>query len=192
MNKVKIVELAWLAGLIDGEGTIGMYAIDRNKPSFKCKVYIRYQIGIANDDVNIIAEAVRIIENIIESKVHVEASSSIDRRFIHHKIDVWSQRKCAKLLSIVEPYLIGKKAQAQVLLKLLRSHKSHTRYTRAELDVIDILKRMKNDNKLSAEVNAEPSREDNSQACVENIWGAAQSEFNFGLKTCSEPPAKAE
>jgi hypothetical protein len=77
-------------------------------------------------------------------------------------------------LTAIEPYLVGKKAQAQVMLNVLIKHKPHSRYTRAELDVINILKKMKDDNKLDASGNVEPSREFNSQACVENIETATQ------------------
>jgi hypothetical protein len=74
---------------------------------------------------------------------------------------------------------VGKKAQAQVLINVLRGHKSHHKYTKAELDVIDILKRMKNNNKLIASENTEPSREQ-SQACVETGHGISKQSEMFG------------
>ena len=173
-------KIAWLAGLIDGEGSIGMYA-----PFHKRKFFVRYQVTIANDNTDIIAEALRIISEILGREAYLASTYENECSFVHHKITVAPQKDCIKLLTAVEPYLVGKKAQAQVLLKLLKGHKLHSRYTRAELDVINILKKMKDDNKTSAG-NAELNSE-KSDKCVENIETVTQYEM-IGLKTCSDTP----
>lgn len=158
-SKLEETKLAWLAGIIDGEGSMGMYAQRMKKKDGRYITFHRYQVTIANDDVNIVAEALEIISEIIGRQAYV--STAINHRtYVHHKISVCPRRDVSRLLGAIEPYLVGKKAQAQVLINVLRSHKPYTPYTKAEKDVIDILKQMKNDNKIPAEAegNTEPSR----------------------------------
>jgi hypothetical protein len=150
-------KIAWLAGLIDGEGSIGMYAQRMKKRDGKYITFHRTQVTIANDDVNIVAEAQRVISEIIGRNAYV-ATAINNRTYVHHKVSVCPRKDCIKLLTAVEPYLIGKKAQAQILLSVLKSHRPYSTYTKAEREVIDILKKMKNDNKICADGNTEPSR----------------------------------
>jgi len=151
------------------------------------KFFVRYQVTIANDNTDIIAEALRIISEMLWREAYLASTYENECSFIHHKITVAPQKDCIKLLTMVEPYLIGKKAQAQVLLKLLKGHRLHSRYTRAELDVINILKKMKDDNKTKSAGNAELNSGEQPDKCVENIETVTQYPL-FGLKTCSDTP----
>ena len=81
---MEITKIAWLAGLIDGEGSIGMYAQRMKRKDGRYIIFHRYQVTIANDDVNIIAEAMKIISEIIGRKAYV-ATAINNRTFVHHK-----------------------------------------------------------------------------------------------------------
>ncbi len=171
-------KLAWLAGLVDGEGSMGMYAQTYVPKNARCKKSVRYQVTIANDNTEIILEASRLMEEITGRPAFL-ASATNHRSFVHYKLSVMKINDCIKVLNAIEPYLVGKKAQAQVMLKVLKNHHPHIRYTRAELDVINILKSMKDNDKDIVSDNTEPSRE-KSRASVEHIEEATQTELNLG------------
>jgi len=165
-------KIAWLAGIIDGEGTIGMYEA-HSRSRWKSRVWdTNYltQVDISNDNLLIINESLSIISEIVGRQVRLVYDRRDDRKFIHYRVTVTARKDIIKILTAIESYLVSKKAQCQVFLKMLKHHTYKSKYTKSELEVISILKAMKDDDKTSADGNTEPSREvKNSQACVETI-----------------------
>jgi hypothetical protein len=172
-RKIKKTDLAWLAGLVDGEGSIGFYS---HKEVLKRKYHVvRYRptLHIANTDCLIINEAEHIVQSILSLKPLPKITYKMQNKPRYHvcfMIRVQDKSNVLKVLEAIEPYLIGKKAQAQLLINMLKHHVKRARYTRAELEVIDILKAMKFDNMKPLPGNTELAEGDKPlRASVEHI-----------------------
>jgi len=190
-------KLAWLAGIVDGEGTIGMYAI-RRKDTPKGFFY-SFQLQISNDDTSIISEITAIIGQLTQGNVKVtvvpDVRPSRQSHHIHYRVSVVSIRGLKTVLAAIEPYLVGKRSQAVVLLQLFHSHKAYTPYSKMEIELINVLKSMKMDNRhwQYEYGNTEPSRDNGlkpkSQACVETIQAVLPLP-DSGAKIESDTPSK--
>ncbi|MDD4876993.1 MAG: hypothetical protein PHQ86_07710 [Dehalococcoidales bacterium] len=185
------IKIAWLAGLVDGEGSIGAYISKtiqrvRNGRIHK-SVHVVYQFTIANTNELIIQEAHNIVSMILGNQtpataIQVVADKRPERKNsrLGYCVNVKDHKSIIKILSVLEPYLIGKKSQAQVMLNLLKKHRPHTEYTSVELEVIELLKQMKKHNTVSMDGNAELNREsEDSRKCVEHIEATTQSEMDL-------------
>jgi hypothetical protein len=183
-------KIAWLAGIIDGEGTIGMYEA-HSRSRWSARIWdTNYltQVDISNDNVLIIEESLEVISEIVGRKVRLVYDRRDDRKFIHYRVTTTARNDIIKILTAITPYLIGKKAQAKLLLNMLKNHRYKSKYTKAELDVINILKRMKDDDKTLAEAegNTVPMRdEESSQKCVETIQATLPFSYD-GVKIESD------
>ena len=120
-------ELAWLAGIIDGEGCIYARMNKHNKSIRKLRtneVYvIRMGISITNTDVFLIKEVSRICENLKVGFAFSTQPPRDPRRGVI-SIIVEGKGRSKKLLEAVLPYLINKKPQAEILLKLIQYRES--------------------------------------------------------------------
>ena len=111
--------LAWLAGIIDGEGTIGCYFYhDRNKQS------PRYGIWIVNTDQRIINQVQNLFRSIGAEKVfvgekHYKKGLGKKRSWyvqVNRKSDV------KIILESITKYLISKQEQANLILKFFTDY----------------------------------------------------------------------
>lgn len=135
---VSNIRLAWLAGIIDGEGSISAQARKpRTVVSIKGKSYqsrgqLDTFISIANTNADLIAEARKIIED-MGVGVNVSYHASLRLRTLKQKpcwyISVHGFKRVGEVLSQVRPYLVSKKAQADLLLEMIR-HRMKTQDTR--------------------------------------------------------------
>jgi hypothetical protein len=110
VETISRVELAWLAGVIDGEGSIGIYRDTHRK-----KPRMRTTIKIANTDVRIIA---RVSEILFKANIRFYYTLT-KRRLFCLTIHTIGFRSCKKLLEMVLPYLVGKKDQAKLMVEYL-------------------------------------------------------------------------
>ena len=107
-NKIK---LGWMAGIIDGEGTISAFWVKPKKYKGNSR-YLQVYIGVTNTDNKITEECRKITK-----------MGGIYYRHLKHKI--WNDWSCwrirgesaCKIAEIILPFLISKKVQAKVLLK---------------------------------------------------------------------------
>lgn len=168
-----IAKLAWLAGIVDGEGVIGFYEVHakgRKHPTFQT------HIKIINGNTDLIAECSNIMSEIVGRKVIITRDARKNRPNIYWHVSVESQVETIKILSAIEPYLVGKKSQAQLLLGMLKKHSHGTPMTKVERDVVGILKKMKREKIVPVEGNTELSRKHNGsfRACVEDRRATTQ------------------
>lgn len=174
------IKIAWLAGLVDGEGSIGAYISRtvqrvRNGRIHK-SFHVVYQFTVSNTNELIIQEAHDIVSLILGKQTPITAIQVVaDKRperknsRLGYCVNVKDHQSIIKLLSVLEPYLIGKKSQAKVMLQLLKTHRRNTQYTKAELEIIEILKKMKKHNTKPHDGNAELSQESIDSSSV-SIW----------------------
>ena len=116
--------LAWLAGIIDGEGSIGIY--NRDKPK-KNRIV---NLSVVNTDLAILkrVEAIYRYFDIYASRY--EHNYKNTKSFLRkpesatcYAITVRRRDDFEKILKLLEPYLIGKKKQvAQEILDYLKNH----------------------------------------------------------------------
>lgn len=141
-------ELAYLAGIIDGEGCISINhaGVWKKTKAFQCKV------RVANSNQNLINWVMQILGK-LDIKAHITHSKRCEdnpkwKRV--YDVAVLNQTKCHTLLKAISPYLIGKKAQASLLLEWIESRWNQKRpegfryipYSKRELEIVQQLKNL--------------------------------------------------
>jgi len=109
MNNID--KIGWLAGIVDGEGTITITRQNR----FTWFSY-RPEIHITNTNFQILKTAKQLFEKISGRKVRI-FSTNLKRNV--YRIRLQDTQGCLKMLEVLMPHLIGKKNQAVVLLNFL-------------------------------------------------------------------------
>lgn len=113
------VDLAWLAGILDGEGSLSV-----DLKMTKGRNYLCPKVRIYNTDVRMIQKSARIY-----AEMGVVFFYNVNkRRKDHYKnqigICVTSQGSCLKLLQAVKPYLANKAEIAQAIIAVIEFVKS--------------------------------------------------------------------
>lgn len=117
-REVKQTSLAWLAGIIDGEGTIGAYFYFEKKCNHSSP---RYGIWLCNSEKSMIDKAAEIMADLgarvyITEKVYTKYSL-IKPRWLMYEIKIQRKGDVKTILEAIEPYMVSKRNQAKVLLK---------------------------------------------------------------------------
>lgn len=123
----------WLAGILDGEGTIGFYRTKRKNGKFAYEKHIRIVCG----DARIINYASELLAEIVSHSVvvYLDYRPSKLRPHAYFVVSIRKHADLLKVLECLEPYLVSKKAEAQLLLRLLRDYKNHSPYN-SEYDIL--------------------------------------------------------
>lgn len=114
------VELAWLAGVFDGEGWIGLNKQRRSNSS-----HLRYTgAAVVATTSPKLAERIRDILTRLDVKcyyVETPAKLGADGSWRRHKwnISVSSNKMTARFLSAIRPYLVEKQNQADLVLEYI-------------------------------------------------------------------------
>jgi len=124
--KTKNEQIAWLAGLWDGEGTITLTKVMDNwyvKKAMRKNGSIKYKpiCTVVNTNETIISEAIRILD---ENDIKLSISKARKEKEYHTQCLVIQTQKLSvikRLLELLLPYLIGKKSQAELLLRYVNS-----------------------------------------------------------------------
>jgi hypothetical protein len=108
-------DLAWLAGIIDGEGWIGLQK--HIVPKNKCVAYSPH-FRVTNSDLNIINRTQEILNSIglnpyLKQQLHIEG-----RKTVYH-LNLHKQANLKVIYEAVLPYLVGKKARAEMMLRYI-------------------------------------------------------------------------
>ena len=119
------VDLAWLAGIIDGEGNI-QATIQRKKSGVEgSHLYFQPQLRITNTDVRMIQ---KISEIYVDERIVFFYRINLVSRYKNKKptwkdqleITVGAKNSISKILKMVVPYLINKKKYAEMMLETLQ------------------------------------------------------------------------
>lgn len=109
-------KLAWLAGMIDGEGSLRIY---RQRIGQSLRFFA--QIHITNTNLRIIAE-VKSLFDALGIEFNVREIGNRKRNPAHapcYSVRATKNSAMRKLLSAMLPYLVGKRDQAETVLKFL-------------------------------------------------------------------------
>ena len=113
------IKLAWLAGILEGEGSLAL-----NKAGNKRKHFV-FSISITNTDLMILNECVSILKNIgVETHLH-KRKVYFENRKIGYNLNINGIDNLIKMINAIMPYLIGqKKSQANLMLEFLIRRKT--------------------------------------------------------------------
>lgn len=144
--------LAWLADMVDADGTIGFYS----RPSYNKRTTIcNCRVRIVSVDEASLTEVAKILREDVGVDAKVATTNwkwTNKQPHIYYMVAVTRQDDVKVALYSLIPYLVGKKDQAQLLLKLLQNHRRRTSYTEEELAVVEVLKMLKQNCKKKAEL----------------------------------------
>lgn len=118
--QIQNIKIAWLAGIVDGEGSIGMKRT-RDKRVGRSPLMYSPLIQITNCDFDLLNET----ENILDLlKIKYNHWKRIDSRNSKWKdsgnVSINSYENCIKFLEILIPFLISKKKHAKILLSFCK------------------------------------------------------------------------
>lgn len=119
MNKS---DLMWLAGFMDADGSIALW---RHKDATHKKGYKIYpSIIFTNNNPFIIENIIRILDE-NELQLHVvERNHTSENHARTWQVASQTADTVYKVLTLIEPYLVGKKPQAKLVLRFLNSRRS--------------------------------------------------------------------
>ena len=117
MSHQNELDLSYLAGIMDGEGYVGLSVNDRKRGGRQ--YYPRWTITNCNKA--IIDECVRILDNNSIAYHIVEWQPHSKLHKYRYTIDATGFRRALKGLWVIEPYLVGKKPQARLVLGFIWS-----------------------------------------------------------------------
>jgi hypothetical protein len=114
--------LAWLAGFVDGEGTITLCRINECKTKSRT-THIRPIFQVVNTNYASLQECQTILESITGRCPTIHSKSFSGTRLAHWKdsyqIQIVKQQDVKKICQTLIPYLITKKLQAELLVKFV-------------------------------------------------------------------------
>ena len=122
------IEKAYLAGIIDGEGSIGIYKW--KNPRARKNPFYRARMRITNTNKKLIDLIVNKLQN-QKGYIVAKRENRIKNRKTCYELEL-GEILTKKLLKEVLPYLVIKKKHAENVLKLKENY-SHNRLTQTEL-----------------------------------------------------------
>jgi hypothetical protein len=120
---MKDTQLAWLAGLWDGEGSITIFShTEKNGTKKLCPTLL-----VVNTDMTIIAEAKKLLDELDTSFHLFERRTNNPKHKNAFQLSTRNAGYIEKVLTAILPYLVGKKAQAELTLQYVkkRAHQHH-------------------------------------------------------------------
>jgi hypothetical protein len=119
-------DLAWLAGILDGEGSIGLYKNGNGKN------YVR--VTITNTDPLMYVAIKKILHHHLIPVYIIMDGQDRDKGWR----DKWrmaftGNTAPTRLLTTILPFLISKKEEAELALEYIRSRSSYPKFTKAPL-----------------------------------------------------------
>lgn len=130
---------AWLAGIIDGEGTVLIYrgGEKRSIPVFR--------ILLVNSSFAMMQESQRIMSELSERQVKLKPkyynqkiyeAAKIKSNLPMWVIEINRQSSVVAILTAISPYMVAKRDRANECLFWLNRHKKYDRWLDSELDAI--------------------------------------------------------
>jgi len=115
MNKEKY---GWLAGIIDGEGTITI-----TKQNRQTWFSYRPEIHITNTNQLILKQSCKLLKEITGKTVKIFITDKKRKNYVY-RVRLQDIESCKKLLIFLGPFLVGKKKQGKLLLEFLQNKKT--------------------------------------------------------------------
>ncbi len=137
-----LVDLAYLAGLWDGEGYVGITKSDRKDK----RANYQAQMVIVNTDINIINEIVKILDNLHVSAYLNTQDDNHPKHAVKYMVAIRKLSAIKQLVDVLLPFMRGKKGRAEMMLRFVDSRLSNkkyaTPYTDDEISLAEQLRRL--------------------------------------------------
>ena len=125
MSHAEIAELAWFAGLFEGEGSLIMCLTKRKEGGF----HLACQASLVNTDPKLIDMAVQITQKYLEPVIKWRKDNKYPTRKIKGEIWWYGQAKLLSLCRLLLPYLMGEKRnKAEKIIQYLEMRKIRKTY----------------------------------------------------------------
>jgi hypothetical protein len=115
ISREEVADMSWLAGILDGEGSMHLPAVRRNDRDPHVRNYI--QISVGNTNPYLIQKITQIWERQNVKFYLALLKRSGKREYLH--LTTTGLGSARKVLTSVLPYLTAKKAQAECLLSYI-------------------------------------------------------------------------
>lgn len=126
-------KLAWLAGIIDGEGSISIGRLWRETPKGRVLRAYHPRVYVSNTDFKMI-EVIALILEAHGIRYYANPTTNVRPKLQGRKeckfmmmITVSGMKTCTALLELVIPYMVTKKRQAEFLLEYCIKRKAEMR-----------------------------------------------------------------
>jgi|SRR5882724_1185026 len=118
--------LAWLAGIIDGEGYVRFNTerVSTQRRGGRVWYYTAYHVEVANTDSAMLNE-IMAIADVLGVKYGYYPRVQYPGRKPQHRVSFHSRASCDAILRAVLPYLVTKRPQAELMLRAL-VHRART------------------------------------------------------------------
>lgn len=114
-------QLAWLAGIIDGEGAISLVRVRHSKKKGGAIRAYHPIIFINNSDFEMI-EAIALILERLDIHYHANPTTSVPPRMAERRecryiiqLKVSGMKTCLRLLDMLHPFLVAKRRESEIL-----------------------------------------------------------------------------
>ena len=184
-------QLAWLAGIVDGEGTITMYEMHTNR-GYR---WIRPIFQIINTNIDLMRKCQEIIGTITrEPKINKKGKTKDWKSHYRpcYTIQITKQEDIKLICVVLYPYLIAKKKQAELMIEFIKirqqipkakiKNNQSTSYTNGENLLLEEVLRL--NSPKSVETNTPDTRnsEDRVRSIAKSIEAVRNAQLQFSLK----------
>jgi hypothetical protein len=141
-----LLDLAWLGGVIDGEGTFTLrYHNVKNNKRNNIRLHILPVFSITNTDYEIVDNIVRIFkENGIPFWQSENKNEGHNNWKPSREIQIQGVRRLNRVIPILLPYLVGKKEEAKIVYDFCKHRLellgNHSYYTEEDMELVKKVK----------------------------------------------------
>ena len=150
-QQVRPDELAWLAGIIDGEGTINIISKPgsrKRKDGTRKRNYWTF-LQIVNTNEILVLKVIEIMKK-LNANPYVWEKQATDKWKKAYQLSLQRMSKVKRVLEKIFPYLIAKRRQAEITLNFINSRLSKFQkgrgkcnpYTEEEMEWINEIRRL--------------------------------------------------
>jgi len=184
MKKPTQIELAWLAGIIEGEGSITAHLVKKTPKKNRKGYYggIATQLSVSNTEKDMCDEVERLFCKILGKnygRVHVNQRKTETGR-IAYRSCLTGHQPVKKVLRAILPYMKtkSKKRQAELVIKIC-NRKKYSRVTDKEIDFITEIQYLHGGHKLSVETIRQRVLKRRTQDIVRTATKVAEIDRNI-------------
>jgi hypothetical protein len=182
--KPAAVKLSWLAGVIEGEGSITANLIRKTpKPNFKGSYGgIATGVSMSNTEKDMCDETQSIFREILDgdyARVHTNTRRTVTNR-IAYRTGVSGHPQVKKVLTAILPYMKtkSKRRQAELVLKIC-NRKKYSRVSNEELNIIADLRFLHGGHNLTVETIRQRVFQKRTQDIVRTTTKVAEIDRNI-------------
>jgi len=128
MSRPTEAQLGWLAGIVDGEGTVGIHR--SNGKRYK-HPYLRPALQIVNTDLKIMEMARSILTSITGNSHNLVVTNRKrpENNKIGYRIKIGTQHELLLVMPMLLPYLVGKAEQAELVIEFCKRKYGRLKYS---------------------------------------------------------------